>query len=153
MLDVLPRALLAHDDSMKASMTMDLLPRVLMLYALGLAGVMSVLSLLYRHAGSRSASLGLSAMELFDTRALARRYAGIALVNGTIVLWCVGMLSIGADHVQKRDLVWNLGYTVGYVAVMLTVVTQAITLRRLKRARRVLFPQDTIPEVPLVGAE
>jgi hypothetical protein len=59
MLDVLPRALLAHDDSMKASMTMDLLPRVLMLYALGLAGVMSVLSLLYRHAGSRSASLGL----------------------------------------------------------------------------------------------
>lgn len=150
--DVLPRALLAHDDSMKAMMTMDVLPRVLMLYALGLAGVLGVLSLLYRHAASRSESLGLSELELFDTKVLARRYAGVALVNGAVVLWCIIMLSLGADHIRKRDNVWALGYGMGYLAIATAVLTNAVTLRRLRRARRALSPRDAIPEAPLAGA-
>jgi uncharacterized membrane protein len=152
-LDVLPRALLAGDDSMKATMTMEVLPKVVMLYAIGLAGVMAVLSMLYRHAASKSAELALSALELFDTRLLARRYAGAAIINGAIVLWCVVLLSLGADHIRQRDTVWNLGYTLGYPVIMAVAATQMLALRRLRRARRALFPHDAVPGVPLAGAE
>jgi uncharacterized membrane protein len=152
-LDVLPRALLAGDDSMKATMSLDMLPKVLLLYALGLAGVTGVLSLLYRHAASRSETIGLSALELFDTRLLARRYAGIAMVNGTVVLWCLGMLSIGTDHVRARDNVWSLGYGLGPLGVMIVAVAQRAGLRRLKRVRPALLARDAVPGPSLLRTE
>jgi hypothetical protein len=142
--DVLPRALVAGNDSMKSAVTLDVLPKVVMLYAIGFGGVMAMLALLYRHAAGRSESLDLSELELFDTRVLARRFTGAAVTSGAIVLWCVAMLSIPADHIHGRDSVWRAGYTYGWVAVMLVAATQGAMLRRLKRAR----PSPAVPFRP-----
>ena len=150
-LDVLPRALLAGNDSMKAMMTMDMIPKILMLYAIGFGGIMAVMALLYRHAASRSVSLGMSELELFDTRAQARQFAGVTVTNGAILLWCVMMLSLGADHIRTRDTVWLMGYRLGQAAVVVVAVSQGMLLRRFKRGRPTVPDRDRSATTPLAA--
>ena len=145
-LDALPRALLAGDDSMKSMMTMDNIPKILMLYAIGFGGIMAVLALLYRHAASQSEQIGLSELELLETRAQARRFVGVVVTNGAIVLWCVMMLSLGADHIRARDTVWRLGYQVGQIAVVLVAVSQGILIRRLNRPHLAASRLSAVPD-------
>jgi Endosomal/lysosomal potassium channel TMEM175 len=145
-LDVLPRALLAGNDSMKSAASLYVLPKVLMLNAISIAGVMAVLALLYRYAATKSESLELSELELFDTRVSARRYAGIAVTNGATALWCVVLLSLPTDNIQDRDSAWHAGYIWGWLVVLVVAMTQSAALRRMKRARASISP--AVPSLP-----
>jgi uncharacterized membrane protein len=151
MLDVLPVALLAGDDSMRQMMPLGHFPAVLLLYAIGLCGVMGVLSLLYRHAASRSAELGLSGLELFDTWVLERRFRAAAIVGAAIIVWCLAQLSV-IDHLRRRDDLWSAVYWMGIAAVVATAGVQRRAVRRL-RAQRPIPPSDVAPrDSTLVGA-
>jgi Predicted integral membrane protein len=150
--DVLPRALLAGNDSMKAVMPMEMIPKILMLYAIGFGGIMAVLALLYRHAAAQSDTIGLSELELFETRAHARRFVSVVVTNGAIVLWCVMMLSLGADHIRARDSVWSMGYRMGQAGAVLVAVAQGVILRRLNRRRPGLSSTSTTSTAPTTPA-
>lgn len=133
-LDALPVALVRGDDSMKAMMTLEGVPKVLLLYALGYAGIAFVFARLYRHAGTQHATLGLSADERFDTRLLEQRWRGMFHVGLAIIVWTLGMLSLGA-HIAARDAVWRLGYLGGWLLLVGTAAVQRRTLGRLRATR------------------
>jgi uncharacterized membrane protein len=136
-LDVLPFAMIAGNDSMRAMMSLGDVPKVLLAYGIGLWGIAFVFSRLYRHAATLHATLGLSELELFDTRAIGRRWLGMSLIGVAIVAWCVGMLLLG-DHIARRDLVWRAGYFLGWAGVAAVGAVQRRAIRRLARDRQLL---------------
>ena len=56
-------------------------PTMLLVYGLGFAAVFAIFSLLYLHAYRRRASLGLSELESFDTRAWSQENALVSLIG------------------------------------------------------------------------
>jgi uncharacterized membrane protein len=56
-------------------------PTMLLVYGLGFAAVFTIFSLLYLHAYRRRASLGLSELESFDTRAWSQENALMSLIG------------------------------------------------------------------------
>ena len=153
LLDTLPTALLAHDESMKLIMPMDMFPRVVLLYALGLGGVSAVFALLYRHAAQLRVSLAMGELELFDTRSLQRRFGGMAVLSGAIALWCIGMLVLGADHTRARDKSWALGYASLYLIAGIFGVVRAVSRRRGARARAALIGDAISPGATPAAAD
>lgn len=137
MLDAVPAALLAGNDSMHRVILLGDLPKVLLLYAIGFLGVSLVFWRLYAHAATQHGAIGLSELELFDTRVIQRRWLGSAIGAGALVLWCVALLSLGV-HTARRDSTWALVYELGLPLVVLTNVAQRVTLRRLARERALL---------------
>jgi hypothetical protein len=134
MLDVLPFALVRGNESMRAMMTLADIPKAMLAYAVGSWGVAFIFSRLYRHAASQHATLGLSELELFDTR----------LVGLAVVAWCVGMLLLG-DHIGRRDLVWRAGYYLGWMGVAAVGALQRRAVRRLARDRLLLSAAPPAP--------
>ena len=138
-LDVLPTALIRGDDSMRAAATIDDLPKGVLLYALGAAGVAFVFARLYRHAGSRHAELALSPLERFDTYAIERRWTQMLRVTLAMSLACVVALAAGPRRTwgTSRGLV---------VLVMISgpILVNAFAWRRekarLARDRAALLP-------------
>ena len=128
-------------------------PRVVLLYALGLGGVSAVFALLYRHAAQLRVSLAMGELELFDTRSLQRRFAGMAVLSGAIALWCIGMLVLGADHTRARDKSWALGYTSLYLIAGIFGVVRAVSRRRGARARAALTGDATSPGATPAAAD
>lgn len=141
-LDVLPVALARGDNSMKAVMPIEALPKVLLLYAVGFAGVTFVFARLYRHAAVQYLSPALSELELFDTRAIERRWLGMSTMGVAIGVWCLLMLTM-RSHTAQRDIIWNLGYDIGLVIVAGTGVFQRRAIRRLARERADLVRGST----------
>jgi hypothetical protein len=133
-LDVLPVAIVRGDDSMKAMMTLDGVPKVLLLYAVGYAGIAFVFARLYRHAETEHVLLGLSDLERFDTRVQERRWQGMCYVGLAIIAWCLAMLSLGR-HIAARDLVWQRVESAGCLVVILTGVLQRRAIRRMQGTR------------------
>ena len=112
-LDVLPTALWRNDDSMKLVATIDDLPKVMLMYSLGVCGVAFVFSRLYRHAGTLHESLGLSPLERFDTRDLERRWLGASRVALAVCIACIVALLAGPHRTWgtlRTAGVWGVGY-------------------------------------------
>jgi hypothetical protein len=149
-LDVLPVALLAGDESMRRVMPLGHLPGVMLLYAVGLCGVMSVLSLLYRHAASRRVELELSELELFETRVFERRFRGAAILGAMIGLWCLALLSVG-DHLRRRDDLWSTVYWLGVAVIFATGVAQRHAVRKLRAQRPALSSDVSSGDSAFVG--
>lgn len=149
-LDAIPSALLAGNDSMKSVITLPDLPKVFLLYALGFSAVCFVFSRLYRHAASQHAVIGLSTLELFDTRAIERRCIAMTINGLGIAAWCVLLLVIGRDT-PARDSAWHLVYKLGLPLVLLPNLYHRRAARRLDRERRQLVDGAASPVPPPTG--
>jgi hypothetical protein len=149
-LDAIPSALLAGNDSMKSVITLVDLPKVFLLYAIGFSGVCFVFSRLYRHAASQHAVIGLSALELFDTRAIERRCLTMTVSGLGISAWCLLLLVIGRGT-PSRDSAWLLVYKLGLLVVLLPNVYHRFASRRLARERRQLVEGTPALTPPSTG--
>lgn len=139
-------AMLSGDfDALKKVMSIDDVPRVVALYALGFFGVMLVFWLLYRHAYSKREELQLNALEVFDTVAMARRTRRGAMVPLAIVLWCGAQLLI-PGHMHARDNLFIAVYGVGYAAIILSAIRLRLLVRSLARERAMLAATLPLPE-------
>ncbi|MEO7455834.1 MAG: TMEM175 family protein [Gemmatimonadaceae bacterium] len=133
MLDVLPVAILAGDDSMRRTMPLESLPKVLLFYAVGFTGITLIFSRLYRHAATCRDALGLTEMELFDTRMIQRRWLAMSLGGTALMAWC-GIL-VATSQSGERGIQWTVGYLMGFPIMMATNLFQRRALRRLALER------------------
>ncbi len=143
--------------SVKGTMRFDEFPKVLGLYATGFLGIAIAFALLYRHAARQREVLQLTALELFDTVSMQRRWQQGAMVTGTLLAWCLSLLAIGA-HLRARDNVFDVVYTVGYLLVLASVFSRLLSRRSNRRARRELADRhdesvtavESRPDVPII---
>ena len=138
LLDVLPTALWRNDESMKLVATIDDLPKVMLIYSLGVSGVAFVFSRLYRHAGTLHGSLGLSPLERFDTHDLERRWLGASRMALAVCGSCIVALLAGPHRA------WGTTRTVGvwvtaYACVLVPGMVTARERRRRARERDALL--------------
>jgi transmembrane protein TMEM174 (potassium channel) len=135
----LPRAMLfGNADAVKQVMPLSSLPMVMGLYGFGVLWIAMVFSRLYAHAQRCRESLGLTALEAFDTDAMRRRWRNVSLLGATIVAWCLTLLAI-SDHMRQRDTVFDAVYYGGAAMVFAVSLSQARYRRRLVRERRVVL--------------
>ncbi|MEP6989402.1 MAG: TMEM175 family protein [bacterium] len=143
--------------SVKDTMHFDDFPKVLGLYATGFFGVMIAFALLYGHAARQREVLQLTALELFDTVSMQRRWQHGAIIAGTLLAWCLSLIAIG-DHRRARDNVFDVVYVGGYTLVLLSVFWRLLARRSSRRDRRALAERhdDSIdaveprPDVPII---
>jgi hypothetical protein len=140
MLDVLPRALVAGNDSMRAVMSFNDIWKVMFIYAAGFTGVSFIFSRLYAHAATQQAVIELSALELFDTWAIRQRYVAMTAGGTTLAVWTAVLASI-SGRVPHDDARWFASYLAGVVAVGSVNVIQRRIRRRLTDERRVLVTE------------
>jgi hypothetical protein len=140
MLDALPRALVAGNDSMRAVMSFNDIWKVLFVYAVGFAGVSFTFSRLYAHAATQHAVIELSALELFDTRSIRQRFVAMTAGGTTLAVWTALLASI-STRVPHDDARWFAAYLAGFVAVGSVNFVQRRIRRRLTDERRVLVTE------------
>lgn len=134
----LPRALIfGNGDSLKLVMPIERLPLVFGLYGLGVVWVAMVFNRLYTHAERSDDRLGLSALEMFDTREMRQRWGVVAQVGAIIVLWCAAVLATGA-HLHARDNVFLLVYYGGLMVLVVFAIRRARSRRRRAAERNAL---------------
>jgi uncharacterized membrane protein len=147
MFDVVPVALLRGNDSMKAMITIADVPKVILLYTTGFAGVSFVFMRLYAHAATQHAVIGLSELELFDTRAIQRRWLAMTISSVMMMAWCM-LLIVAGMRTAKRDIVWTTVYMMGPLVVLAMNLVQRRTHRRLGRERQALVSSLAAPAGP-----
>ncbi len=103
-------------------------------FSLGWVAVMGVFALLYRHAYSRREELGLSPLEVFDTRVLVRRNAFVMVPGAVLSVMNVALyLKPGSDEVLVYPFIALL---LGFAVVM------ARGRRTLRAQRAALVAQE-----------
>lgn len=143
-LDVLPGALIAGNDSMKSMTSLRNLPKILLMYAVGSTVIAYLFSRLYRHAATQHAVIGLSQLELFDTGMIERRWQAIATGGTALVAWCLLVIVLDAT-LSDRTLALQVGEALGILLIVGTNIVQRRALRRLARERVALTTRLAAP--------
>jgi uncharacterized membrane protein len=136
LLNVFSDALVAGDVA-RDRLRLDQLPSVLALYAGSLTGIALAFVLLYRHALHLRERLGLTELEMFETKAMVHRWIRLATIGAVILLWCALLLALGS-HVRARDAVFRTVLQGGALVVAATSMSQILLRRRLERDRDAL---------------
>jgi uncharacterized membrane protein len=146
-------AIIQGNDSMKAMISVGDVPKVFLLYATGWAGVSFVFMRLYAHAATQHAVIGLSELELFDTRAIQRRWLAMTLAAVAIMAWCVLLIVLEA-LTSTQGPVWTTVYMSGFLLVIATNLVQRRAVRRLARERQGLVARlaSVTPQRPTIIA-
>jgi len=153
LLNVFADALVAGDVA-KDRLRIEQLPSVLALYAGSLTGIAIAFALLYRHALRLRERLELTELEAFETRSSLQRWLRLGMVGGTILLWCVALISIGG-HVRARDGVFTAVSQGGALIIVATSLSQIFFRRRIERDRDALVERLGLESLasPTVRAE
>lgn len=149
-LDVLPRAIVAGNDSMRAVMGFNDIWKLIFIYAVGFTGVSFIFSRLYAHAATQHAVIELSALELFDTQAIRQRYVAMMAGGMALTVWA-GILAVISGRVRHDNATWYLAYVAGIVMVNSVNIIQRRVRRRLAAERRALVAEVAAPSAPGVG--
>lgn len=141
-LDVLPTVVFGGVDHLKAVMPIPNLPKVMLMYAIGFTGVSFVFSRLYQHAATQHAVIGLSELELLDTRMIARRCLGMMTAGTLLAIFCVVLLWLDVAP-ERRNMVWIRAYLLYFPVLMGVRLMSRRALRRLAEQRALLVAAST----------